>query len=135
VITPSWRPETKQLRQFAWIALPGFCLFGFMAWRLTGSRELALGLAGFGAGVAVLGSFAPRAVLPLYLALMALAFPIGWAVSELLLRGIFYGILTPLGLVFRVIGRDPLQLRRPEAASYWAPRPQRKDPLSYYRQA
>jgi polyferredoxin len=81
------------------------------------------------------GSFVPRAVLPVYLALMVLAFPIGWVISELLLRLIYYGIFTPLGLWFRVIGRDALRLRKPETDSYWTRRRQSADPLGYYRQA
>jgi hypothetical protein len=135
VISPSFRPDDKQLRQFAWIALPGFCLFGWLMLRLTGSTNLALGTAAFGAALCVVGSFAPRAVLPAYLALMALTFPIGWVVSELLLRLIYYGIFSPLGLIFRAIRRDPLRLRKPQTDSYWTRRRERRDQLSYYRQA
>jgi hypothetical protein len=135
VITPNFRPDAKQLRQFAWIALPGFCLFGWLALRWTGSTNLALGLAAFGTFLAVLGSFVPRAVLPVYLAMMALAFPVGLVVSELILRVIYYGVFTPLALVFRAIRRDPLQLRKPQTDSYWTRRRQRTDPLAYFRQA
>ncbi len=135
MITASFRPDAKQLRQFAWIALPGFCLFGWLALRWTGSTNWALGLAAFGALVAVVGSFVPRAVLPIYLAMMALAYPIGVVVSELLLRAIYYGVFTPLGLFFRAIRRDPLHLRKPQADSYWTRRRQREDPLAYFRQA
>lgn len=135
MITPSFRPDARQLRQFAWIALPGFCLFGWLALRLTGSESWALGLAGFGAAVAVVGSFLPRAVLPLYLTMMALALPIGLVVSELLLRAIYYGAFTPLALLFRAFGRDALRLRKPRTDSYWIRRRQRTDPLAYFRQA
>lgn len=135
MIAPSWRPEPRQLRQFAWIALPGFCLFGWLALRWTGSTNWALGLAASGVFVAVLGSFVPRAVLPIYLVMMALAYPIGFVVSELLLRAIYYGAFAPVGLLFRVIRRDPLRLRKPQASSYWTHRRQRTDPLAYFRQA
>ncbi len=135
MISPSWRPETRQLRQFAWIALPGFALFGWIVLRATGSMGAALGLAAFGAGLAVVGSILPRAVLPVYLVMMALAFPIGWVVSELLLRLIYYGVFTPIGLFFRAIRRDALRLRKPHTSSYWMRRRQRTDPLGYFRQA
>ena len=135
MISPSWRPDERQLRQFAWIALPGFCLFGWVALRMTGSMNLALTLAAIGASLAVLGSVVPRAVLPVYLTLMALTFPIGWVFSELLLRLIYFGVFTPIALFFRVIRRDALRLRKPQASSYWTRRPQRADPLDYYRQA
>jgi hypothetical protein len=135
VISPSFRPDDRQLRQFAWIALPGFCLFGWMALRASGSVELALGLAAFGVAVSLLGSSAPRAVLPLYLVLMVLAYPIGWVVSHVLLRVIYYGIFTPVGILFRAVGRDPLRLRKPECGSYWTRRRQRTNSLDYFRQA
>jgi hypothetical protein len=135
MITANFRPDERQLRQFAWIALPGFCLFGWLALRWTGSTSAALGLAAVGALVAVVGSFLPRAVLPVYVGLMALAYPIGFVVSELLLRAIYYGAFTPLGLLFRALRRDPLSLRKPQTGSYWRRRRQRTDPLAYFRQA
>ena len=42
---------------------------------------------------------------------MVLAFPIGWTVSLVLLGLVYYGLFTPIGLVFRLVGRDALQLR------------------------
>ena len=43
---------------------------------------------------------------------MVLAFPIGWTVSQVILLLMFYGLFTPIGLVFRLIGRDPLHRAR-----------------------
>lgn len=135
MIDANFRPDAKQLRQFAWIALPGFCLFGWMAFRASGRTDIALGLAAVGAFLAVIGSIAPRVVLPVYLAMMVLAYPIGLVVSEVLLRAIYYGAFTPVALLFRAFRRDPLRLRKPDVASYWTPRRQRTDPLAYFRQA
>lgn len=37
---------------------------------------------------------------------------------------LFYAVVTPIGLVMRLTGRDPLRLRlEPEASSYWRTRP------------
>ena len=36
---------------------------------------------------------------------MIVAFPIGWAVSHIMLAALFYGLFTPVALVFRTIGR------------------------------
>ena len=44
---------------------------------------------------------------------MVLAFPIGWTVSQVMLAMMFFGLFTPIGLVFRLIGRDPLHRARP----------------------
>jgi hypothetical protein len=36
---------------------------------------------------------------------------------------LFYAVFTPIGLVMRLIGRDPLGLRlERDTASYWLPR-------------
>jgi hypothetical protein len=66
---------------------------------------------------------------------MVLAFPIGWAVSLLTLGLVYYGLFTPLGLAFRLVGRDALGLRpRPGATTHWAPRPAVADVRRYFRQ-
>ena len=48
---------------------------------------------------------------------------------------LFFGLITPLGLVFRLIGKDPLNRRFDRAAAtYWSdPRP-RRGKESYFRQ-
>ncbi len=61
--------------------------------------------------------------------------PIGWTISHLILAIIFYLVITPIGVVMRLLGRDPMQRRfEPNAASYWSPRKQVNDVKRYYRQ-
>lgn len=49
--------------------------------------------------------------------------PLGWLVSHLLLALVFYLVITPLGLVRRLLHRDPLALRfEPGLSSYWTER-------------
>jgi Saxitoxin biosynthesis operon protein SxtJ len=44
-------------------------------------------------------------------------------VSPIVLGLLFYVIVTPVALLMRVLGKDPLRLRRePDAASYWIDR-------------
>ena len=62
-------------------------------------------------------------------------FPIGWVLSHLLLGAVFYCLFTPLGLIFRLIGRDALGLRRSVAVSYWRPKPAANDLRGYFRQS
>ncbi len=45
--------------------------------------------------------------------------------SPVILAVLFYGAITPLGLLSRVFGYDPLRRRiDPAAKSYWIDRPQ-----------
>ena len=44
-------------------------------------------------------------------------------VSPVVLGFLFYVTVTPIALLMRVLGKDPLRLRRdPDAASYWIDR-------------
>lgn len=48
---------------------------------------------------------------------------LGRIVSPIVLGVIFFGVITPFGMVMRLSGRDPLRLRvDPAAGSYWVPR-------------
>ncbi|MEQ9641529.1 MAG: SxtJ family membrane protein [Alphaproteobacteria bacterium] len=41
-------------------------------------------------------------------------------VSPLIMGLLFYGVVTPIGMLMRATGKDPMQRRRePEAESYW----------------
>jgi len=47
----------------------------------------------------------------------------------------YFGLITPLGLVFRLIGRDLLCRRfDPKARSYWVPHQQAKKVERYFQQ-
>jgi hypothetical protein len=70
-----------------------------------------------------------------YVGWMVLAFPIGWTVSQVMLTVMFFGLFTPIGLIFRLIGRDPLhRARSAERNSYWSPKPAPADLRRYFKQ-
>lgn len=57
-----------------------------------------------------------------YIYWMGLAFTLGWVVSRLLLTLIFYLILTPVGLLARILGKDFLDSDfSKKKESYWIP--------------
>jgi Saxitoxin biosynthesis operon protein SxtJ len=57
---------------------------------------------------------------PVYRAGMTLGFYVGQIVSRVLLSLMFLVIVTPLGFLMRLFGKDLLALRRrPSAATYW----------------
>jgi hypothetical protein len=64
----------------------------------------------------------------------ALSQPIGHAISAVLLGLIYYGLITPLALLFRIAGRDPLARRAPALASYWEAKSEPRDVRRYLRQ-
>jgi hypothetical protein len=60
--------------------------------------------------------------------------PIGWSVSAVLLAAVYFLVLTPIGLVRRLVSRDPLRLRFEETDSYWIERTPPADRRREYRQ-
>jgi hypothetical protein len=72
---------------------------------------------------------------PLYIFWMTLAFVLGWINTRLLLGLFFYLVLTPIALVMRVVGKDPLEKRFDRSApTYWKKRAaQPFEPKNYER--
>ena len=68
-------------------------------------------------------------------ALRLVTFPIGWAVSEVILALLFFGLFTPMGMILRLLGRDALGRRQKESPSTcWTPKPVPARAQSYFRQ-
>ena len=136
MIAIQWNPSTKQLRQFAGIWFPAFCgLVGWSIGQKTGHwSEVEIGwvLAGL---LSVGGLVLPALIRPIFVGLILLTFPIGWVVSHLLLGLIFYGVVTPIGLILRIIGHDPLQLKKPGGNSVWKTSIGKTDATRYLRQS
>jgi len=127
-------PSTKTLRQFAvlWIVAFG----GLAAWQWLRHENRALAAILLAATpIGLWGCWRPADLRPIFVGWMVLAFPIGWVVSFVVLSALFFGVITPLGVVFRLSGRDFLCLRRePLADSYWEPMALNADPKSYLNQ-
>ena len=138
------RPKPRVLRQFGYAAVIGFGLVGAMAWFQFGLFGAGLGSwrVGVAATMATLGALSlvfslvcPRANLPLFIVLSVVAFPIGFALSYVVLGLLYYGVLTPAGFVLRLLGKDPMA-RRFETASrtYWVDAQKPRPESSYFRQ-
>ena len=71
----------------------------------------------------LLGALVPRALKFIYIGWMSLAFILGFAVSTTLLTLLFYLIVTPIGLISRLAGRDFLNRKFDRnTATYWIKR-------------
>ena len=72
-----------------------------------------------GAALVLLALVAPRALAPAHRAWMTLAAMLAWINTRILLGLVFYGVVTPIGLVMRLVGRDPIERRLdPARTSY-----------------
>ena len=128
----NWNPPNRQLKQFGAVSLFALPLIGLLwkaTWPVIGM------LAAIGGVIAVLALIFPRAVKPLFVGLSVLTIPIGILVGEIVLLSVFVLVFVPMGLVFRLIGRDSLRLRRQQTTTWWQEKPQPRGAASYYRQS
>ena len=128
-------PTTGTLRGFAAIWLVWFAGLAAVAWLVRQDATTALILGAIALAVGPIGLASPKLIRPVFVGAMVVTFPIGWVLSHLLLGAVFYCLFAPLGLLFRLIGRDALGLRRSSAESYWRPKAAAKDLRSYFRQS
>ena len=80
-------------------------------------------LAGIGGALVFGALLVPIVLKPLHIAWMTLALVLGYVMTRVLLTAVFYLVVTPTGLVMRVLGKDPLQRRIDhDASTYWIPK-------------
>ena len=113
--------ELKEIRTFGTIALFFFgalCLLCVWRHREVGGWVFGV-LSATGLGLLV----APGPLRPLYHAWLKIAHVVGVAVTAVALTVAFYAVITPAGLLKRVVGGRPLPLKPdPERSSYWVSR-------------
>lgn len=139
-----WNPETRTLRQFGLIGVVAFgALAGLAHYRLavfaglpTGAvRPTVMALLGCGVYCGLLAPLAPRGLKPLYLLMTLIGAPIGLVVSTVVMLAVYYVVITPVAVLFRIIGRDALHRKfDPAAATYWIRRQPPENTKRYFRQ-
>ena len=141
LIQIDWNPDRRKLREFAIIWLVGFGIIGaVVAWKLgcfAGSQRWRwpVGLWSAAALIGLIGIAIPAAVRPIYRGWMAVALPIGFVIGNVILAITYFGIFTPLGIFFRLIGRDALDRRFAQSLpSYWVERSSDSPSERYFRQ-
>jgi hypothetical protein len=128
-------PSRSELRQFAGIWFPALAaVISYWVWQLADATSAMYVMVGAVAAGAV-GVARPTWFRYVYIGWMYAAFPIGWTVSHLVLAATYYLLFTPIGLIMRLFGRDPMQRTfDPTASTYWIARKERTDPDRYFRQ-
>ena len=108
-------------RSFGLVFAGFFALVGF--WPLFGGeapRNWALGL---GVLFLLLAFAAPKLLTPLNKVWFKFGLLLHHIVNPLIMALMFFVVITPIGLLMRLSGKDPLRLRFDrEAKSYWIPR-------------
>jgi hypothetical protein len=114
--------DVKSLRAFGFLVGGIFLLMGVWpaAVRREDPRLWALTAAILLLGPAVVY---PRALGPVHRVWMKIGHALGWINTRIILGFLFYVIVTPLGLLMRLRGKDPMRRAfDPRAATYRLPR-------------
>ncbi|HEX8187518.1 MAG TPA: SxtJ family membrane protein [Pyrinomonadaceae bacterium] len=99
-------------------------LLGVAAWNLyRGRTTVVLIFASTGAALLVAGLLVPPAARAFHTAWMRFAVLLGHVNSRVLLTLVYYLVVTPYGVVTRLVGRDPLRRRGGAGGpSHWVER-------------
>jgi Saxitoxin biosynthesis operon protein SxtJ len=114
--------ENKQLRSFGLIVGGIFGLIGLWPLVMYGAepRWWSIFLAALLMGTAAVY---PNALFRIHKVWMALGHVLGWVNTRIILGLIFYGVVTPIGLIRRWLGKDAMGKEfRPDLLSYRIPR-------------
>ncbi len=116
-------PTRRALRWFGALWFPGFfAIVGAIVLHGTGSLAAAGITWGGALLIAAAGLLSPRFMRVVYVGWMRAVYPIGWLISHLMLAVTFYLVITPIGLLMRLVRRDALKLRSGGSGpTYWTP--------------
>ena len=130
-----FQPTKRVLRQFAAAWLVIFLGLGAYHYLKLEQHTRGIVFAAVALLIGPLGLFKPAAVRWIFVSWMVLAFPAGWLISQLMLAVLFYLVLTPTAVLFRLRGRDLLVRKpMPDPVSFWVPKHTPEDVRSYFRQ-
>jgi hypothetical protein len=90
----------------------------YAVFRNLGWRWCAVALTG-SASVAAITVMAPSTLAPLNTGWFYVGDKMGKVISPLVLGVVFFGLLAPIAVVARALGRDTLRLRTRSVGSYW----------------
>ncbi len=116
------KENPREWQKFTWVmvlAIGLLCCVSYFRHVLSPVGAVSI------AGTAALAGLAclvyPRPFRSFYRFGMTVSFHVGQCMGKVLLTVFFVLAVTPLGLFLRLMGKDLLQLKKPNTNSYWQP--------------
>jgi len=131
-LSESGKKSLRAEREFGFIGGGIFILLsGWWLYRgkFTSLSHLALPL---GAVLIILAAVLPRALVLPNKIWMALAEALSFVTTRLVLAFVFFFLVTPIGVIKRLFGWDPLHRRAEASDSYWKPYSERQRDRRHY---
>lgn len=107
--------SVKELRSFGLLVGGLFAVIGFWPMVFRG-EALQLWAVGLGGGLIVAGALVPTILAPVHRGWMWVGHVLGWINTRILLGIVFYGMVTPIGLIMRAMGKDTMRQAFAEAS-------------------
>jgi len=116
---------TKDLRQFGWLVGGVFAVIGLwpLVFRSESPRWWAMAI---GSLLIVLGAAAPQSLKQVHGGWMKVGHILGSINTRIILGIIYYFLITPMGVIMRLMGKDPMhRVLMQDADTYRIVRPSR----------
>ena len=113
----SIKSDRKNLKNFGFTI--GFILLiigGFLFYK---GKDLDIYFFSIGSILVFLGGIAPVMLVPIYKTWMISAVIIGWIMTRVILSVLFYSVITVIGIITRLLGKDFLNLKTNSIESFW----------------
>ena len=112
------KTENKDLRSFGiTFAIIFLIIAGFLLYIENESFQLFIVISSV---FIIFGFLFPITLKPIYISWMSFAIILGWFMTRFILSLLFYLIVTPIGLITRLLGKDFLELKKEASnGSYW----------------
>ncbi|MEC8658782.1 MAG: SxtJ family membrane protein [Verrucomicrobiota bacterium] len=101
-------PTHLELKWFGILLMPFFIALYFLLSVKFDSPKLGYSLLGVGGTMSLFYLALPKYRSLIYRLWVGLFYPIGWIVSHLVMTLLYYVVFTPVGLLMRATGHDPL---------------------------
>ena len=110
--------ETKELRHFGLIVGGVFSVIGLWPVMFRG-EGVRLWASILGGTLVAIGLVLPRSLQPIHRGWMWIGHILGWINTRIILGIVFFGLITPMGVVMRLFGKDAMRrVLVQEATSY-----------------
>lgn len=121
LIEVNWSPNSRQLRGFGITAIIASTIIGTLLYLFKGvSLNWFFVVFAFGLIIFLSSIFYIKLTKIIYVSMIAVTLPIGYVVSFTILAGFYFLVMTPIGIIFSLIGRDSLYRRfDSKTESYW----------------
>ena len=107
----------KEKRDIRIVFLIFSAIFGVLAWRHYPSIESYV-LIGLALVLLPIVAFVPIILRPVFKLWLKIAHAVGWFNTQILLSIVFILIFIPIGLIMRLLGKDPMKRKMQSEGTY-----------------